>query len=186
MLGPHACIGTLFCALHASTSKSACAKAKMFCLAAHLSWSSLELQPMDILQPLQTSLLENDRVEAAVMVMDAMSVCPTAESVLASNKEAKADFIKRRAYLEVRFAPRKAMHSLSECFKLGGGDARDYLLYGALLYQEEDDLLGAINALSHAVAICEPSERFGILVECGFMKTTFEDLPGALKRPFRS
>lgn len=89
------------------------------------------------------------------MVMDAMLVSPSGEAALASDKETKADLIRCRAYLETRFDPRRAMHSLAECFQIGGGCAQDYLLYGKLLHEEEGDQAGAVNALSHAVAICE-------------------------------
>lgn len=65
----------------------------------------------------------------------------------------------------------------------GGGDARDYRRYGKLLHEEGNDQLGAINALSHASAFCEPSERFNILVMSGstMIKADIDDWLGALK-----
>lgn len=93
------------------------------------------------------------------------------------------DTLLNHANLKVNFCPRKAMQSSSECFQLGGGHAADYVWYGKLLHEEEKDQLGAINAMSHAVAICEPCERFNLLVMSEMIKAEIDDGPGALRDP---
>ena len=88
--------------------------------------------------------------------------------------------IMARAALELDYNPQRALQTFSEYFQLGAGDASDYLLYGRVLLKESDDGQAAIAALSHALAICEPSEKFEILVDLACCKEYIGDRQGAL------
>lgn len=176
MVDPNSCSGTLPYTIYLlyQAANPLCTGADPF----FFTGSSLEQQPFHALDTLLNHLIDNGQYEA-VMVMDAMSVT----SGGGISKKTKAAWIKLHAKLEVNFCPRKAMQSSSECFQLGGGHATDYLWYGKLLHEEEKDQLGATNAVSHAVAICEPCERFNLLVMSEMIKAEIDDGPGALRDP---
>ncbi len=59
------------------------------------------------------------------------------------------------------------------------GSAEDYLLYGQLLFAAGHQQAG-LDAVSHAVAICKPAERFEVLLKCAFVKAGMGDCVGAL------
>lgn len=103
------------------------------------------------------------------MVIDAMLVSAPKETQL----------LQWRAQLEQTYDPQRALQTFSEYFQLGGGDASDYLHYGRLLLEHDDK--AATAALSHAAAICEPSENFDILVELAYCKDLTGDHQGALQ-----
>lgn len=115
--------------------------------------------------------MEHDCNKAAVMVINAMLVSTPDDVYL----------IKSRSRLEAEFDLSNALRSLSELINLGVADASDYLLYGQLLYSVEKDQQAAGDALSHALAICEPSDRFDMLVTCANSKGVMGDLQGALE-----
>lgn len=75
--------------------------------------------------------------------------------------------------LEATYEPHKALQSFSQYFQLGDGDASDFLSYNRLLLHMNDQT-GAVDALGHALAGCEPSERFEVLVECAHCKARQE------------
>ena len=106
-------------------------------------------QPPEVLHPLLSSLMEEGHEEAAAMVIDAILVSTPKDTQL----------IRLRAELELAYDPQRALRTLSKYFQLGGGDASDLLLYGRLLFTENQDAKAATAVLSHARAICEPSEK---------------------------
>lgn len=147
-----------------------------------LAGSSLEQQPLEVLDSLLGTLWDDGHSEAVAMVVDAMLVREPNDTSL----------ISLCGHLEAIFDAVKALQSFSKCFELGGGDAWDNVMYGQLLLQT--DKQAAANALSHAVAICEPSERFDVLVKSALGKaairdgqepsTTFQKLTALVSSPF--
>ena len=136
-----------------------------------LAGFSLEEMTPDGLLPIALFLMKHDYNKAAVMVIDAILVSTPNDMHL----------IKTRSRLEADFDQPKALQSLLELMKLGVADASDYLLYGRLLWVVEKDQKAAGDALSHAVEICQPSERFDTLVECAHIKGAIGDEEGAVK-----
>lgn len=120
--------------------------------------------------PLVAELVNDGHSEAAAMVIDA---------ILFSTPNV-AGLIRLRALQEASFEPHKAVQSFSEYLQLEGGHASDYVLYSQLLHQV-DDPQGAANALRHAIAVCEPSDRFTILVGCAHCKVAMSKWQGALR-----
>ena len=114
---------------------------------------------------------EDGDEEAAAMVTDALLVSTPKDTLL----------IRLRAELQLAYDPQRALQTLSEYLQLGGGDASDYQLYGHILFQENHNAKAATAALSHAAAICEPAEKFDILVELAWCKELTGDSQGALK-----
>lgn len=115
--------------------------------------------------------MEHDCKKAAVMVINAMLVSMPNDMYL----------IKTRSHLEAECDPPQALRRLSERISLGVADASDYLLYGLLLFSVEKNQQAAGDALTHALAICEPSDRFHMLVTCANGKGEMGDLEGARK-----
>lgn len=135
-----------------------------------LAGSSLEQQAPVVLYPLLSALVDSEHNEAAAMVIDAILLSTPDETPL----------IQMRAALEATFEPHKALQSFSEYFQLGGGDAVDFVTYSRLLLHVNDPTTAA-DALGHALARCEPSERFNVLVKCARCKEAMNDRPGALR-----
>ena len=117
-------------------------------------------------------MLEKDEYryhEVSAMVIDAILL----------NTQKHTDLL--RPPRAAREAKHQALQRLSERFQLGGGRTSDYLLYGHLLFEVDEDRQGAADALSHAIAICEPGERFRVLVICAHRRVAMSDHAGALK-----
>ncbi|KAL0051931.1 hypothetical protein WJX82_004713 [Trebouxia sp. C0006] len=114
--------------------------------------SSLEQQPHEVL-PLHETLLSDGHFEAAIMVIDAALISAPQHTELLS----------KRACLDIHLQPLKAIQTFSECFEAGGGSAEDYLIYGQLLFYEAGHWQASLDAISHAVDICElPSTVGGV------------------------
>ena len=64
--------------------------------------------------------------------------------------------------------------------KLGCEEVSDYLSYSRLLLNITEQTR-AVSALGHALAKCEPSERFEVFVECARRKEAMADRHGALR-----
>ncbi|KAL3158459.1 hypothetical protein ABBQ38_010693 [Trebouxia sp. C0009 RCD-2024] len=131
--------------------------------------SSLEQQPPEVLYPLLSTLTDDGHKEAAAMVINSLLVS-TPENI---------QLVRMRAELEQAYEPQRALQSFSEFFQFGGGTASDYMSYGHLLLQEKDGE-AATAAVSQAIAICEPSEKFGMLVARACCKFESGDQQGAL------
>jgi len=135
-----------------------------------LAGSLLEQQPHEVLMPLHETLLSDGHFEAAIMVIDAALISAPQHTELLS----------KRARLEIHLQPLKAIQTFSECFEAGGGSAEDYLFYGQLLFYEAGHRQASLDAISHAVDICKPAERFEVLLTCAFNKVDMGDRVGAL------
>ncbi|KAL3158455.1 hypothetical protein ABBQ38_010689 [Trebouxia sp. C0009 RCD-2024] len=109
-------------------------------------------------------------MEAAVMVIDALLVSTPDDIQL----------VLMRAELEKTYEPQRALQTFAEYFQLGGGNASDYLSYGRLLCTE-NHRIAATAALTHALAICEPSEKFHNLLDLASCKELIGDRRGALR-----
>lgn len=136
-----------------------------------LTGSPLEEMSPDSLVPIVKFFMEHECHKAAVMVIDAMLV----------NMPNDKHLIQSRSRLEAEFDLPKALRSLAELIKLGVANASDYLLFGQLLFLVREDKEAASMAMSQAVAICEPSDRFMILVDCAHTKGRLGDLQGAVQ-----
>ncbi|KAL3158458.1 hypothetical protein ABBQ38_010692 [Trebouxia sp. C0009 RCD-2024] len=122
-----------------------------------------------VLYPMLFALKDDGHNEAAAMVIDVLLVRTSNRKLL----------IRMRAELEQTYEPQRALQSFSEYFQLGGGTASDYESYGRLLL-EENDGEAATAALSQAIAICEPSDKFGMLIKRACCKFQSGDQQGTL------
>ena len=117
------------------------------------------------------TLLDDSHYEAAIVVIDAALISTPQHTEL----------LNERARLEhATLQPLKAIQTFSECFKAGGGGASDYLLYGQLLFHVANHQQAGLDAVSHAVEICKPAERFEVLLSCAFAKAGMGNRVGAL------
>lgn len=135
--------------------------------------STLEEQPLQVLQPLSLSLLAKDELTAALMVVDAAHL----------NSPRVAWLHHAHGFVQAnRHNFGAAMQSLATCIQLSGGDADSYTLYGKLVGEFTEDKQSAMEYFSKALQLSSaPDQQSQIMEERAIVKFAMDDHQGALQ-----